>query len=109
MNLIPRLHGFLFQVEKHLGKARLLLRQREHGFVHHLQSQRRLDAFAMRIGHAKLDARIFARLVNRRVQRRFDLELVGRLHECHAMMRPPDRVPPEKIRGRSRWSGQSPA
>ena len=42
MDLVARLHHLLFQIEEHLGEARLLFRERENGFIDHLQTKRRL-------------------------------------------------------------------
>ncbi len=59
----------------------------KHRVIHYLQSERGLHAFAMRICHSKMDARIVARFVNRGVGGRTDLEFIGRLHEHQAMIR----------------------
>ena len=97
MDLVARLHDFLLQIEEHLGEAGLLLGQREDGLVHHLQSQRGLHAFAVRIGDAEANARVVARLVDGGVGGGLDLQLVGGLHEDQAMVGDGARVAAEQI------------
>ena len=98
VDLVSRLHGFLLQIKKHLGHARSLLRQREHGFVHHLHAQCGFHSLAASVSHPEVDARIVTRLVGRRIRRSLDLQLVGRLHEDQAVIADRPRILPEKIR-----------
>ena len=102
MDLIARLHRFLFEIEEDLGESRLLLRQREHGLIHHLHAERRLYAFAARVSDSEMHARIVARFVRRGIGRCFDLQLVGRLHEDQAMIRHRPRVAADHVRVRDR-------
>lgn len=108
MNLIPGLHQFLFQVEKHFGEARLLFREREHCLIHNFESQRSLDAFAAPVRHAKTDPRLAARLVDRLVRGGLDPELIGWLHEDHMVIAGGSSIAPEHVRvqvQRARHSG----
>ena len=87
MNFVSGLHRFLLQIKEDFGEPRPFLRQSKHRVIHYLQSKRGLHAFAMRICHSEMDARIVARLVDRGVGGRIDLEFIGRLHEHQAMIR----------------------
>jgi len=87
----------LLEVEEHLGKTRLFLGQGKHGFVHDLQAQRGLHAFAPRIGHMETDTGFRARFVLRGVCRGLNLELIGRLDEDQAVIAHGTGVPPEQV------------
>src|ERR1700683_5489157 len=97
MNLIPRLHHFLFKIEKHLGEAGLLFGQRKDGFIYHLQAQRSTYALASRVCNTETNARFAARLVNRRIGNCLDLEFICRLYKDEAMVSDGARVAAEEI------------
>ena len=86
MNLITRLHHFLFQIEEHLGKAWLFLREREYGLVDHLQAKRSADAFALRVCNVEMDPRVRAGLIDGGIGSSLDLQPIGRLDKEKAMV-----------------------
>ena len=97
MDLVTRLHHFLFQIKEDLGETRLLFRERKDRLIHHLQAESRMHTFTAGVSNAEADASFAPRLVNRRIRRCFNLEFVRRLHEDEPMIAHGPGVPAEEI------------
>src|ERR1051326_209371 len=97
MDLVARLHRFLFQIKEDLRKPRLFFGQREDGLVDDLETQRRLHALAPAVRDAEPDASFPAWLVYRRVQRGFDPKLIGRLQKDEPVIAGQTRVATEQV------------
>ena len=97
MDFVARFHHFLFEVEEHLREARLLVRQREDGFIDDLNAQRRVHALPARIGHFEMNARFGSRLVLGGVRCRLNLQFARRLNEQQPVIRNGLRVWAENV------------
>src|ERR1700735_1340326 len=86
MDLVARLHHFLFQIKEHFGKTRLLFCERKDRLIHYLHAESRMHTFTAGSSNAKADAGFSARLVNRGIRRCFNLEFIRRLHEDQPMI-----------------------
>ncbi len=86
MDLITRLHHFLFQIKECFREARLLLRQGKDSFIDDLQAERGADSFPMCVGHAEADTRIATRFIAAAVRRGFNFQFIRRLYENQAMI-----------------------
>src|ERR1035438_1191673 len=95
MDLVARLHHFLFQIKEHFGKTRLLFRERKDRLIYDLQAESRMHTFTAGVSNVKTDAGFSARLVNREIRRRFNLEFARRLQEDEPMIAHGPGVPAE--------------
>src|ERR1700729_1338303 len=97
MDLVARLHHFLFQIKEHFGKTRLLFRERKDRLIHHLQGESRMHTRTAGVRNAKTDAGFSPRLVSRGIRRRFNLEFIRRLYEDEPMIAHGPGVAAEEI------------
>ena len=97
MDLITRFHHFLFEIEKHLRKPRLLLRQCEHGLIYDLQAQCSWNSLAVSVCHSEANARVVARFINLGVGHGDNCQFIRRLHKQQTMVAYRLRVTPEQV------------